>query len=223
MTLSLPIALPSESSGVGFSLTATGIIMSIASQSLQQLKNVIFQTVTLPAVEWEFFVSGLRDKCFRKGSTLINVDEPVENFFFIVRGLARYYYETPSGKQVTKSFALENDFIGSLVAMKLKVPSRFSVEALEATETIVLPLTLLEEAYARHHAWEKLGRHYAEQLAIKKIIREGEFLLDSAEKRYLRFLKEHPALIERVPQYHIASYLGITDVSLSRIKKNLKN
>ena len=61
----------------------------------------------------------------------------------------------------------------------------------------------------------------AERVAISKQLREGEFLLDSAETRYCRLLEENPRLVERLDQYHIASYLGITDVALSRIRRKI--
>jgi CRP-like cAMP-binding protein len=61
-----------------------------------------------------------------------------------------------------------------------------------------------------------------EGVAIRKERREGEFLLDSAEQRYQRLLTEQPELAERLPLYHLASYLGVTDVALSRIRRRLK-
>jgi len=80
----------------------------------------------------------------------------------------------------------------------------------------------LQELYDRHPVWERIGRIKAERLAIQKEFREKEFLLDTAETRYRRFLKEFPDLTDRIPQYYIASYLGITDVALSRIRKKMK-
>ncbi len=70
--------------------------------------------------------------------------------------------------------------------------------------------------------WEKLGRILAEQLFVKKETREASFLLDNAEARYIRFLKDYPNLEDRITQYHIASYLGITPVMLSRIRQENK-
>ena len=66
--------------------------------------------------------------------------------------------------------------------------------------------------------WERLGRLLTEQLYIKKEQREAEFLLDDAPTRYRNFQKQYPGLEDRLPQYHVASYLGITPVALSRIR-----
>ena len=86
----------------------------------------------------------------------------------------------------------------------------------------MLPNQLLYKLYERHACWERLGRKNAENLALVKESREKELLLDSLEIRYRRFLKEFPGLADRIPQYHIASYLGVTDVALSRIRKKIK-
>lgn len=77
-----------------------------------------------------------------------------------------------------------------------------------------------ESLYKRHRCWETLGRKLAEGLYIKKEMKERLLLMNTAEERYLQFLKEFPGLEKRVPQYHIASYLGITPVSLSRIRSS---
>ena len=73
----------------------------------------------------------------------------------------------------------------------------------------------------RHECWNLLIKSLLESAYIKKEKREREFLLDSAEIRYKRFLKENSNLIDRIKQYQIASYLGITPVALSRIKKSM--
>ncbi|HMB22564.1 MAG TPA: hypothetical protein VKP08_07045, partial [Anaerolineales bacterium] len=118
-------------------------------------------------------------------------------------------------------FAMENGFAGSFHSLTLHEPCGFFIQALERTETIVLPNQLLNELYDRHPCWERFGRKMAEHLVIIKEAREKELLLDSLEVRYQRFLKEFPGLVDRVPQYHIASYLGVTDVALSRIRKKI--
>jgi CRP-like cAMP-binding protein len=145
-----------------------------------------------------------------------------ENFYFITRGLVRFFYCTRDGKEFNKHFAMENDFAGSFHSLVLNEPCPFFIEALEKTETIVLPVNILNQFYDRHACWERLGRKSAERLVLIKEAREKELLLDSLEVRYLRFLKEFPGLNHRVPQYHIATFLGVTDVALSRVRKKIK-
>jgi hypothetical protein len=75
--------------------------------------------------------------------------------------------------------------------------------------------------YERHPCWERLGRKNAEYMFLFKEAREKELLLDSLEVRYQRFVKNFPGLAQKIPQYHIASYLGVTDVALSRVRKKI--
>lgn len=186
--------------------------------SLKRAFNIITK---IPENEWTYVSARLRQRNFDADELLIRAGEPVTEFYFIVKGLVRYFYLTQDGKEFNKLFAVENDFVGSF---SYKIPNElcpFSAQALEHTETVALPVKLIEEAYNRHPAWERLGRLHAEKMALTKELREKEFLLDPAETRYRRFMKENPGLVQRIPQYHIASYLGITDVALSRIRNKL--
>ncbi|MCP4271690.1 MAG: Crp/Fnr family transcriptional regulator, partial [Gammaproteobacteria bacterium] len=84
---------------------------------------------------------------------------------------------------------------------------------------LICDLAPVVNLFDQHRCWEKLGRLLAEQLYIKKETREAEFLLDDAETRYLNFQTNYPGLEDRLTQYHVASYLGITPVMLSRIRR----
>jgi len=197
---------------------------SIVSQaSLERLRSVICAIADVPASEWEYFAGQLQEREYGKGQTLLMAGDRIREFYFVLNGILRYYYLTPEGKEFNKAFAKENDFAGSIGGLISSAPSRFSIEAIEDAKVIVLPVKLIVEGYDRHRSWERLGRRLAENVAFKKELREAEFLLDSAEARYLAFLKEFADIPERIPQYHIASYLGITEVSLSRIRSKLRN
>lgn len=175
----------------------------------------------IPDKEWAYFSARLRQRNFDAEELLIRAGEPVTEFYFIVKGLVRYFYLTQDGKEFNKLFAVNNDFVGSFSYKIPNEPCPFSAQALEQTETVVLPVKIIEKAYNRHPAWERVGRLHAEKMALTKELREKDFLLYTAETRYRQFMKENPELARRIPQYHIASYLGITDVALSRIRKNI--
>jgi len=190
-------------------------------EGLEQFKGVVDSTVSVPDGEWDAFVRHLAERIFEKNDYLIRAGDVVDNFYFITGGLVRFFYLTEDGKEFNKHFAMENGFAGSFYSLILSEPCGFSIQALERTETIVLPNRVLNEFYDRHACWERLGRKNAEYLALIKEKRERELLLDSLETRYRRFLKEFPGLSDRMPQYHIASYLGVTDVALSRVRKKI--
>ena len=188
-------------------------------KGLEKFRHTVEKAVSIPLGEWEYLVPRLSERTFEKSDYLVRAGDVANNFYFIVRGLVRFFYSTEDGKEFNKHFAMENGFAGSFQSLVLHQPCGFFIQALERTETIVLPNQLLCELYERHSCWERLGRKNAENLALVKESREKELLLDSLEIRYRRFLKEYPGLADRVPQYHIASYLGVTDVALSRIRK----
>lgn len=187
---------------------------------LYKLRTALEKLSSIPESEWKIVSERLNRRSFVAGEFLIRAGEPARDFFFITEGLTRFFYLTSEGKEFNKYFALENQFAGSLW-YKMNEPCPYAVQALENTETVVFPVAFIEEAYNRHSSWERIGRLLAEKLALLKELREKEFLLDPAETRYRRFLHDYPDLSRRISQYHIASYLGITDVALSRIRKKI--
>ena len=193
------------------------------NQGLEQFRKTADNVVCIPQGEWEAFIQHLSERTFEKDDFLVSAGEVANNFYFIASGLVRFFYSTEDGKEFNKHFAMENGYAGSFQSLVLGEPCGFFIQALERTETIVLPNQVLNESYDRHPCWERIGRRNAENLALFKEMREKEFLLDSLETRYRRFLKEYPGLVDRIPQYHIASYLGVTDVALSRIRKKIKS
>ena len=188
---------------------------------LEQFRWIIESQVSLPDAEWEYAVPFLAGRTYENKEYLAHAGAVAPNFYFLVSGLVRFYYSTGDGKEFNKHFAMENGFAGAFQSLVLGEPCGFFLQAMEKTETIVLPNTRLRELYNRHPCWERLGRRNAENLVLVKEAREKEFLLDSLEVRYSRFRKEFPGLAERLPQYHIASYLGVTDVALSRLRRKI--
>lgn len=191
-------------------------------KGIENFKRFIDQRLSIPETEWGYVVNYLSERTFEKKDYLVRAGDVVDNFYFINTGLVRFFYCTESGKEFNKHFAMENGFAGSFHSLTLQEPCSFFIQALERTETIILPNRLLNELYDRHVCWERFGRKMAEHLVIIKEAREKELLLDPLEIRYRRFLKEFPGLVDRIPQYHIASYLGVTDVALSRIRQKIK-
>jgi CRP-like cAMP-binding protein len=191
-------------------------------ESLESFRHSIPSQVHIPESEWAYVAPQLMERSFEKNAHLVNAGEIADHFFFIVKGLVRFFYATEDGKEFNKNFVMENGFAGSFHSLVLGGACGYFIQSLERTDTIVLPNRLLRDLYERHACWERLGRRNAENLALIKEAREREFLLDSLETRYRRFLVEFPGLEDRIPQYHIASFLGVTDVALSRIRRKLK-
>ena len=190
-------------------------------ENIDRFRHSIPSQVCIPESEWDYVSPQLAERRFEKNEYLVRAGEVADNFYFIIKGLVRFFYSTEEGKEFNKNFITENGFAGSFHSLVLDGACGYFIQALEKTDTIVLPHRLLRELYERHPCWERLGRRNAENLALLKEAREKEFLLDSLETRYRRFLVEFPGLEDRISQYHIASFLGVTDVALSRIRRKI--
>lgn len=185
---------------------------------LMKIRKVIAPLSSVPSDQWEQFSAILRERHIEKNDYFIRAGQVPPEFGFVASGLMRLYYLTEEGNEFTKAFCLENSFVTSYSALLLNKPSGLFIQALENTVLLVGDFDEFRKLYNKHICWQELGRKIAENLFIKKEERESPLLLDSAEIRYTKFLKEYPLLDKRIPQYHIASYLGITPVALSRIR-----
>ena len=140
---------------------------------------------------------------------------------FVSRGLLRFYYPGKGGREANKAFVAEGAFAGALASAQLGVPLLYGIEALEPTTVLAAPYADLAALMDREPAFERLGRKLAEMILVRKERRTRAMLLQSATQRYADFVRDHADLVQRVPLYHIASLLGVTDVHLSRIRREM--
>lgn len=142
--------------------------------------------------------------------------------FFIVKGLVRLYY-TKDGEEITGFIFREHLFAGSYDSFLRQAPSIQTLEAIEDCDLLVINYKGLNALYDAIPKMQILGRKVAEQRFINGQMILSSFILDSPEERYRKFEAQHGDLLLRVPHHIIASYLGMTPVSMSRIRKrNLK-
>ncbi|MFN8791513.1 MAG: Crp/Fnr family transcriptional regulator [Bdellovibrionales bacterium] len=188
--------------------------------SLQYFRGFVEGLVDFPLKEWILFVSSLRIKRLKKGDHLFQQGEFSPIVGFVTRGLIQTYYLDPEGKERTKSFAWEGRLIGNWAYQIQGLPSGFSARAIEDTLVIWISFERLEELQKKSLALERLRRKCSEAILIERERREYQLLTLTAAERYQAFLKEFSPILPRVPQYLIASYLGITPVALSRLLAN---
>lgn len=158
---------------------------------------------------------------FDKEQTLVQANQHPKHFGFVVQGLFRYYYVGVQGKERNKSFFAEGQPVGSLNALITGEPSPFTVEALEPSEVILTPVSRVAALQGQYPEFSEMLNRLTRQLFLRNERREAMLLTLSAEERYRWLLEHEPDLAQRVPQYHLASYLRMDAVSLSRIKKKL--
>ena len=173
--------------------------------------------LSLPDAEWSALERLLKPRRLAKGELFVKPDDPAALLGIVRSGLLRFYYVDADGSQATKAFSQAGELAAAYAEMLSGVPSRTYIEALEPSELLVADYTRVSALFGRHPAWQEVARFVAEHFYITKERREYELLQLSAEQRYLLFDREFPGVAARIPQYHIASYLGITPVALSRI------
>lgn len=141
----------------------------------------------------------------------------------IIKGIFRIYYSDPeTGEETNIFFFSENQFVVSFRSFVTRIACHYFIEAMEESEIIYITYRDLNSLYETHPNWARFGRLLAEQFFSYSQTRTEELLFFSPEQRYIRLLDEHPNIIDRIPAYHIASFLGITNPSLSRIRKRIQ-
>ncbi|MCX2481512.1 Crp/Fnr family transcriptional regulator [Pedobacter sp. MC2016-15] len=140
----------------------------------------------------------------------------------VVKGIFRIYYVDPeTSEEKNLYFFTENQFLVSFRSFITRNICHYFIQALEDAEIVYISHRDLTSLYQTHPNWATFGRLLAELFFTYSQTRTEELLFMSHEKRYLRLLNEHPNIINRIPAYHISSYLGITNPSLSRIRKRI--
>jgi CRP-like cAMP-binding protein len=141
----------------------------------------------------------------------------------VVKGIFRIYYHDPNTEEDKNLFFFsENQFVVSFRSFISQTPCWYFIEAMEHSEIVFISYRDLNALYETNPNWGKFGRLLAELFFAYAQSRTEEFMFFSHEQRYLRLLEEHPNIVDRIPAYHIASFLGITNPSLSRIRKRIK-
>ncbi len=186
------------------------------------LRQIVSRMVKPGAQALEEFCTSFHLRQLKPGAAFIEAGESSRHFAFVNSGLLRLFYRHNDGRELNKSFVTENHFVGAYSAYLTDTPTRFTIEALEQTLLLEASLDRVVELSEQYPCWEHFRRLLTEQLYIRKEQREAEFLLDDAETRYHLFQQRYPGLEDRIAQYHIASYIGITPVALSRIRKRTK-
>lgn len=166
-------------------------------------------------------IQAIKEVCapltIRKGKDLQSIGQTCRTIYFIEKGCARIYYYK-DGTDVTEYFAFENSLVARVESLFTGKPSRKGIQILEDSDIIALNAVELKKRYDRYPEIERLFHKVTEAGYVETVNRLESLQFHSAEERYKDLLEAHPEIIQRVPLKYIASYLGITQVSLSRIR-----
>lgn len=159
-------------------------------------------------------------KSFKKGEHLLSAGEICRYIIFIERGLVRYYTNN-DGTEQTHYFNKEGEFVCDYISFLPQLPSNVNIQALEDTVIYRISAGGIQQFYSEVANGERFGRIAIEKVFINVISQVVSLYTDTPDNRYLKFLSDYPELVQRIPQYYIAAYVGVKPPSLSRIRKRL--
>ncbi len=188
-------------------------------QAMGQITAVIQNMINTNPQEIASFCSAVSIRYCKKHEIIAKEGHIPAEIYFINNGMLRVIVNDAKAVDHTIHFALENQFIADYSSFLQQKPAMYSLQALEATELLVLPRDSIEMGYQSMAEGQKLGRLIAEFYFIYQDERIRNQYARTAKERYDYMSTVFPGIHDRVPQYMIASYLGITPVHLSRLKK----
>ena len=185
-----------------------------------QISSMIAENLPLSQEEAQLVDELIPVKTFSKGHLLLEEGQVARRCFFLIEGCVRSF-QLLDGVEHTTAIYLEEDSIASMDSYLQQKPANHYLECLETSTLAVLPFDNEKKLYQRIPQLESLCRDYMEAAFAAQQAHYASLLLFSAELRYKKIMETQPKLIHRVPQYILASYLGIKAESLSRIRKRI--
>ncbi len=184
------------------------------------LKN-ISRHIKLDKAETEFLLSLLQVKKLKRKEFLLRQGEVCATENFVIKGCLRVYTINEEGVEHVLLFGIEGWWVADLYSLLAQKPAGYFIDALEDTEILQIAKDNLDLLYERVPKFERFFRIVFQNALIAHQQRIHENLTLPAEQRYLNFIKRYPAFEQRIPQKQVATYLGITPVFLSMLRKKL--
>ena len=185
---------------------------------MEDLINKIKSSTTLSSKAEQYVISIAKEKSVSKGDVLIGQGQAVKNTYFVKDGCIRSYCIDKNGKEHTLQFAIKNWWISDFIAIYTNELSTLTIECITDSNIIEFNAKKLDGIYSIFPEFEAFQRKNLERHVVslhKRILNQLQL---TASERYELFLHQYPDIEQYTPNYHIASYLGITQQSLSRIR-----
>ncbi len=187
---------------------------------LQNLKRKVLSYTEIDQAMLDMQIRMYHRLDLKKGETLVVPGQLVKHFYYVATGCI-CYYKMEQGEPKVLEFYTDDVFFTDLPAYVKGTPSNYFLRASETTVVYAIKKTDAENSFNTSHQLERFGRLSMQEAFMKIFTRVERLSSRSNEERYLRLLEKRPDLFQRVPQYLIASYLGLTPVGLSKIRKRL--
>ncbi|GAB3696024.1 Crp/Fnr family transcriptional regulator [Spirosoma flavus] len=187
---------------------------------MNRLLNTIRHYIPLSAADEAIIATLVRQLKLKKGEHLLQAGQICKNVFFIEEGLVRYYASI-DGEEKTTYFNKEGEFVCDYASFLPQQPSLTNIQVLEGATVYSISQANMDQLYQQVEQGERFGRLAISEVFVSAIHQINSLYNDPPELRYQTFLAKYPEIAQRIPQYYIASYVGIKPQSLSRIRKRM--
>jgi len=185
------------------------------------LFSKVEEKITLNEMEKEICRSLFIPKKLRKRQYILQQDDICKNLIFVEKGLLRSYSVDEKGNEHILQFAPEGWWIADVYSFFTGENSAYNIDAIEDSELLLITNPALEQLYERVPKFERYFRILTQNNMVAMQKRLTSELSSTAEEKYLKLISAYPNIVSRVPQHMIASYLGLTPETLSRIRKRI--
>jgi CRP-like cAMP-binding protein len=184
------------------------------------LKKFISSYASFPPDALEDVAARFSQRSIKKNNYLLREGEVCNDLVFVQSGCLRLYY-IKDDVEISVWFSFEQSSAIEIYSFISEKPSNYFLQAIEDSEILVLSKTELDKLYNAYPAMQEMMRNFWEDVLLNLIDRFTALQKDSAEKRYVDLLSK-PVFLQTIPQKYLASFIGVTPTSLSRIRKNIK-
>jgi len=188
---------------------------------MDKLKTFLQTLTPITEKEIEDSQSNFSIVHLKKGDLLLQIGKVCRQMSFVNRGSLRSFYFNDNAEEITHCFRSEKTFVSSYRSFILQEPSLLSIVALEETELIVIDYDKLQKLYSTSMTWQTLGRLLTERAYIEMEEYASVLNNEGAKEKYLRLLNEQGEILQKANIEHIATYLGVTRRTLSRIRQEI--
>ncbi len=191
--------------------------------AIQTFKSFAALLAEFPESEWKLLEEKFIVKEYAPEEVVLNEGDDAQYAYFVSKGLVECYYLTDAGDEMVYRFSKKSDFAAPTIALLTDSKADCGIRAIEASILVGVDYIFWKKHLLdRHLCWDRAARRIFELEFSVRSLREKHFLILDTVKRYEFFKKNFPSFIDRIPQYKIASYLGVTPVTLSRAIQRIK-